>query len=160
MMTMKGIALLIGMMIIISSAPATNQTEFEKWLVVDQTNEHKYITGEYMCLQFADNLIKNATNAGFRDVCLMITPNRIEYEKENFYITTEQHALVYVLFENGGCGIYEPATDENVYAIYMTYYTLNNHTDVITILMNYRTDTTNKTMGWYNNDDVLMNITI
>jgi len=152
---MKGITLLIGMMIIISSAPATNQTEFEQWLAVDQTNEHKYITGEYMCFQFADNLIKNATDAGFSNVYLVIAPNRIEYDRENFYITTEQHGLVYVMFENDRCGIYEPTTDENVYE----NYTLNNHTDVITVLMNYRTDTTNKTIVWYNNDDVLINAT-
>jgi len=39
---------------------------FEMFLKIDQTNNHEYINGSYMCLQFSLDLMGNASKAGFQ----------------------------------------------------------------------------------------------
>jgi len=97
--------LLVGLLVTITMVSATDKDEFEDWLTIDPTSDHDYVDEEYMCLQFANDLIKNATDAGFRDVRLVSIGN---------------HALVFIDFLDSGFDLYEPQTDVSVFDKYRT----------------------------------------
>ena len=99
--------------IIIDVSRGTEQEDFEEWLVIDQTDQHEYVYGSYMCIQFADQLIKNATAAGF-DVCMA----GVDYTDSDL-----GHGFVCVLLdgERTFCGtvfhelgFYDAVDDENL----------------------------------------------
>jgi hypothetical protein len=61
---MKHWVALLLLLAMVGLAGASTQSEFELWLETDATDEHEYNNGTYMCIQFADDLIVNATGAG------------------------------------------------------------------------------------------------
>jgi len=97
------IILAIWLTLLSMQATASTQEEFEAWLELDTTNEHEYINGSYMCLGFADDLIRNASVAG-HDLCLV----NVQYPDNG------GHFIIAIMFRSGTVGFYDPGTDKNV----------------------------------------------
>jgi hypothetical protein len=67
-----GILIAIGTLLAACEAtPVNGPVTFGEWLEADPTDEHEYIDGDYMCLQFSDDFIQNATSAGYNNVYLV-----------------------------------------------------------------------------------------
>jgi len=147
------LTLLVGLLLI-TTATATNQTEFEAWLAIDTTNEHEYVVGSYMCLQFSDDLIKNATAAGFSNVYLLNADNRVY--RNGTIGPSEGHYLVFVKFDNGNAEAYEPSNDDIVLDLYIKTFTNDPKDYNITIMWNYILDPTNPAMVWHRSSDPVM----
>jgi hypothetical protein len=82
---------------------ATDRDEFEAWLAEDSTDRHQYVKERYECLGFSDDLIHNASKAGYV-LYLMSTDGRYANGEEvgHFYVS--------ISFD-GGIGSYDPQTD-------------------------------------------------
>ena len=52
------------------------QIIFEKWLRLDETSLNTYDIDKYACLQFADDVLKNATENGFVSIWVTLIPNK------------------------------------------------------------------------------------
>lgn len=135
---MKAILLIFVVLALVGVTTASTQEEFETWLELDTTNEHEYINGTYMCIQFSDDLIKNASAAG-HDV-YMVGLN---------YQDGPGHALMSVTFDNGFVEFYDAASDIKVSEYLVEHYP----NDTLTIYQSgyIITDTTQITVlsPWY-----------
>ena len=149
--------LLVGLLLI-TTATATNQTEFEAWLAIDTTNEHEYVVGSYMCLQFSDDLIKNATAAGFSNVYLLNTSNRV-YRSGRLGLPVG-HFLVLVVFDNGDVEAYEPQTDESILNLYIETFTKDPKDYNILVVGDYRPNPRDLAYMWYYPKDIIYNWTV
>ena len=101
----------------ISVIDADDRNEFKTWLTeIDETNTHEYIEGEYGCIGFSNDLVINASSAGFN-------VNLVGIIDEH-----GRHMIVCVWFADNEIEFYDPQTDER-----MTSYYANDDIDT-----NYR----------------------
>jgi len=112
---MKGWIVLLSLLFLGGMAGASTQEEFEVWLETDVTDKHVYDTETYSCIQFADSLIINATDAG-HDV----------YMVGLFRQDMPGHAIVSVIFDNGDVGFYEPRSDAELTEYLIEYCPTDN----------------------------------
>jgi len=98
---MKAILLVFVMLALAGVTTASTQEEFEAWLIEDSTNLHEYINDSYMCLQFADDLIKNASATDHEMYLVWID---ISGDRDHYAVVTH--------FDDGFVEFYDPGTDE------------------------------------------------
>ena len=151
------IALLFTALILVTPISATDREEFETWLSADLTDMGEYIDGQYQCVQFSDDLIKNATAAGFSDVH-MAQVKHVVFSNGTVYNTGASHALVYVSFGDNDIELYDPQTDEPVSLLYVEAYKKVPFENTVLVLTDYTLYLDDITTIWYFDDDVLYHV--